>query len=172
MPRVKVGRDAENAFFVEWEPPELRPFALRYRWWSMVDEDLEDGDPLKYVEWAVGPPEVIPPDPPVEWTRRNERTLSENLDAFRRYAELLRDGELHGAIQIRTESLELDGTKYQRMRPDQLPDIYLVALDRRVQELRREGWTVVEIGDRRKVDDLRLRTLNRRLTEVKKRDLR
>ena len=171
VPRVKVGRDAENAFFVEWSPPELQPFALRYRWWTMVDEELEDGDPLKYVEWAVGPPEVIAPDPPVEWTRRNDRTLGENLDAFRRYAELLRDGEFHGAIQIRTESLELDGTKYQRTRPDQLPDTYLVGLARRVQELRDTGWTVVEIGDRRKVDDLSLRTLNRRLTEANHRGL-
>ena len=137
----------------------------------MVDEDRDDDDPLKYVEWAVRPPEVIPPDPPVEWTRRHERTLSDNLDDFGRYAELLRDGEIHGAIQIRTESLELNGTKYQRVRSDQLPDTYLVALERRVQELRKDGWNVVEIGDRRKVDGLSLRTLNRRRTDAKERGL-
>ena len=101
--------------------------------------------------------------------------MGDSVDPRRVYlksAELLRDGEFHGAIQIRTESLELDGTKYQRMRPDLLPDTYLVGLARRVQELRDAAWTVVEIGDRRKVDDLSLRTLNRRLTEAKHRDPR
>jgi len=58
------------------------------------------------------------------------------------------------------------------MRLDQLPDTDLVALARRVQELRGKGWNVLEIGNRRKVDDLRLRTLNRRLTEAKQRGLR
>ena len=58
------------------------------------------------------------------------------------------------------------------MRLDQLPDTYLVALARRIQELRGKGWNVLEIGNRRKVDDLRLRTLNRRLTEAKQRGLR
>lgn len=176
VPRVNIGTDAENAFFVEWDPPELSPFALRYRWWSMVDEELEDGDPLKHVEWAVGPAEVIPLDPPVKWTWHHERALIENAYAFRRYAEHLHVGQVRGAIQTRTESLEeskeLDGTKYQRMRPDQLPNVYLVALVRKVQELRSQGWDVFEMGVRRKVDGLSLRTLHRRLTEAKQRGIR
>ena len=169
--RVRLGRQADGAFVVEWTPPDLRGWALRYRWWTMVDEELADGDPHKVVEWAAGPPEAISPDPLVEWTWREERTLTENAYAFRRYAEQLRDGKLREAIEARSESLELDGSRYKRMRPDQLPDTYLVALARRVKELREDGWTVVEIGHRRKVDKLELRTLNRRLAEAKERGL-
>lgn len=176
VPRVKIWRDAENAFCVEWEPPELAPFALRYRWWSMVDEELEDDDPLKYVEWPVGPPEAIPPpDAPAKWAWHHERTLTENALAYRLYAEQLRGGQIPGAIHKRMEMLaesqELEGAKYGRMRPDQLPNTYLVALVRQVEELRKAGWTVVEIGHRQMVDKLTLRTLNRRLAEARQRGL-
>jgi hypothetical protein len=69
------------------------------------------------------------------------------------------------------ESNELDGTKYRRMRPDHLPNAYLGALERSVQDLLARGWTVVEMGHRRKVDNLGLSSLNRRRAEVKRRGL-
>lgn len=169
--RVHLGREADGSFVVEWTPPELRGWALRYRWWTMVVDELEDGDPRKVVEWAAGPPEAIPPDPLVEWTWREESTLVENIYAFRRYAEQLRDGKLGEAIETRIETLELDPSRYKRMRPEQLPDSYLLALERAVQDLKSAGSTVVEIGNRRQVHNLRLRTLNRRPAEAKRRGL-
>ena len=99
------------------------------------------------------PPEAVPPGPPVKWTWHHERTLSENALAYRLYAEQLRGGAIPGAIEKRMEMLEegneLDGIKYQRMRANQLPNTYLVALERRVQQLRDKGLNAVEIGDRR-----------------------
>jgi hypothetical protein len=61
------------------------------------------------------------------------------------------------------------GRHWARSRPG--AHTYLVALARSVRELRAEGWTVVDIGVRRKVDDLSLSTLNRRLGETTRRGL-
>lgn len=172
--RVKVRHvyDGTEPSSVTFTPRELRPFELRYRFWRMVDEDLDDGDPRKRVWWLAGAPDTIEPDTPEpsEWTPRHARALADNAYAYRRYAESALDMRVSELVEAREEMLILSEDDYKWIRPEDLPNLFLLALEHEVQARLDEGYTLDEIAVRRL--NISVGTLHRRRREAKRRGLR
>ena len=73
------------------------------------------------------------------------------------------------AFADRGEVFSLDDETFARTREDALPDIYLIALERAVQDRLEDGYTLVRIAADLKVGSYE--TLNRRRKEAKRRNL-
>jgi hypothetical protein len=134
---------------VTFWPKELHPFALRYSFWRVVDEELPDNNPRKCCWQLARPPEAIPPNPTdlSEWTHQNARTLTANSYAYRRYAEDLLDGRPLRGIRAREEMLALAAEADRRMRDEDVPDVVLLGLKHRISALQEAGYDLGEIAE-------------------------
>jgi hypothetical protein len=117
----------------------------------MVDHELEYAYPRKFVWRLVRPPEAIPPESeePAEWTLRLARTVTDYAFAYLRYAESALDMRVPQLVEVREKMVALNEDDYKRKRPEDLPDLCLFALERKVAALRKDGYTLSEMAVRR-----------------------
>jgi hypothetical protein len=152
---------------------ELKPFGLRYRFWRMVDHELPDDHPARWVWWLAGSPETVPPetDEAHEWTWRHRRDLAANAYAYERYALDALEIRPDAVSETREAMLELndDHDPYKGTALEDIPDLYFVALTRKVAALKRDGYTIDEMAVRR--FGMSREKLHRRLAEAKQRGL-
>jgi hypothetical protein len=127
-------------------PAELRPFALRFHFHEMQDDDT--GEQLL---WLVQREQFAPPvgdgpvDERVDWTSRHQRTMNDNAFRYRRYAEQLLQLKLDEAGHVRLGMLTVSADAVsERRSPEQLDDLELLSLVHEVEERLRMPHTDLE----------------------------
>lgn len=127
-------------------PDELRPFALRFHFDEMEDDDTGERHlSLVHREQLAPPAGNEPVDERVDWTSSHERTMTDNAFRYRRYAEQLVQLELDEAGRVRRGMLTVSADAVsERRSPKQLDELELLSLVREVEERLRMPHTDLE----------------------------
>jgi hypothetical protein len=138
--RVQVP-DAEPST-VTFAPPELHPFAVRFDFRYVEDDEGVRGN------WCVGHAleEPAARQEPVRVEPRHTRTLEENVVRYRRIAESLIEMDWPEAVERRGAML---ATEHREKRAP-LTDLHLADIE--AEHRNRGGTPVVELAIRRGID--------------------